>query len=384
MARAAASNGRGRGPFELLRGRGRRVVPTAYLDRHRRRRLHRRELRPHGARAGPRTRGGARPPALPLGAGEPGAACQRPRLRSHRGQHRRARHARIPVPGLRAGRGDPLRGRDPRGPLDRRAGGLRRHQRHGHPAPARSHARLSRPGAVRKAGRLPLPPRLHRRGVRRPRPRRSALHRSQPLRPQFPLRRLEGRRGPSRARRPRDLRPAGDRHPLHQQLRPPPASREADPHGHRECGEGRAHPGLWRWPAAPRLAACGRPLPRPAGRARAGRARGELYLRRRRGRGEQRPAGDAVRRARRGPARGPAPRPAAPPRGRPAGPRPALRRGLRPRARCSAGGPSAPSPRAWARRCAGTSTTPNGSRAPSSPSTIPGSSAAARRRGGSE
>ena len=65
-------------------------------------------------------------------------------------------------------------------------------------APARA------PGAGRQ---LPLPPRLHRRGVRHPRARGGLLG-DDPLRPQLALRRLQGRRRSPRAGVPRDLRPA--------------------------------------------------------------------------------------------------------------------------------------------------------------------------------
>ena len=76
-----------------------------------------------------------------------------------------------------AGRGDAPGSRKPRRPLDRRAGGVHPDQRGRHLLAAGSGARLL--VRIGRCGedRVPLPPHLHRRGVRRPGCRRSALHR---------------------------------------------------------------------------------------------------------------------------------------------------------------------------------------------------------------
>ncbi len=88
--------------------------------------------------------------------------------------------------------------------------------------------------AVRRARRA-LPPRLDRRGVRRPRPRRpQALHRGHPVPAEQPLLRREGRRRPPGPRLGAQLRRARDDLQLLQQLRTVAARREVHPApGHR-------------------------------------------------------------------------------------------------------------------------------------------------------
>ena len=80
----------------------------------------------------------------------------------------------------------------------------------------------------RQAGRLPLPPRLHRRGVRHP-GRRGPVHRDHALRSALALLGLQGGVRPPGARLAPHLRPAGADHQLLEQLRPLPVPREADP-----------------------------------------------------------------------------------------------------------------------------------------------------------
>ena len=86
-------------------------------------------------------------------------------------------------------------------PLDRRARPVHADQRGRHLHPARRRARTTGPPCRRdRAGGVPLPPRLHRRGVRRPRPGRPAVHRDHAVRPAQPLFRQQGGLGPSGAR----------------------------------------------------------------------------------------------------------------------------------------------------------------------------------------
>ena len=83
--------------------------------------------------------------------------------------------------------------------------------------------------AVRQA-RHPAAPRLHRRGVRRPRARRpDALHRGHALQPEQPLLRDQGRLGPPGPRLGAQLRRARDDLQLLEQLRPLAARREVHP-----------------------------------------------------------------------------------------------------------------------------------------------------------
>ena len=73
---------------------------------------------------------------------------------------------------------------------------------------------------------LPLPPRLDRRGLRLARPDRR-LRREDALRAELAVFGLEGRRRPSGARLPRDLRAAGAAHELLEQLRAVSVSRRS-------------------------------------------------------------------------------------------------------------------------------------------------------------
>ena len=125
------------------------------------------------------------------------------------------------------------------------------------------------------ARRVPLRPRLHRRGLRLAR-RRGAVHRDLALRPELALFGEQGRRRPSGARLAPDLRPAGDRHQLLQQLRALPVSREAHPADHPQ-GDGRGErcrstAGRERARLDPRRGPCARPAGGAGRRARRARA----------------------------------------------------------------------------------------------------------------
>ena len=164
--------------------------------------------------------------------------------------------------------------------------------------------------ASRQVGRLALPPHLHLRGLRRPRPRhRRVVHRGVALPAPHAVQRLEGRRRPRRAGLPRDLRAAGHRHQLLQQLRAVPVPREGDPalHHPRPRRQAPADVRVHQEPA--RVAARHRPLPGHRGRARTGPDRGDVQ-RGQRGRAQHR--GDRRRRARRPSASRPTSRPSCP------------------------------------------------------------------------
>ena len=75
---------------------------------------------------------------------------------------------------------------------------------------------------------------------------------------------------PSGPRLGRDLRPAGDRHQLLEQLRPVPFPREAHPRRHPQGAGGRGDPGLRRGRERARLALCRGPRRRAPDRAAAG------------------------------------------------------------------------------------------------------------------
>ena len=105
--------------------------------------------------------------------------------------------------GRRPRRRPPLRGREPRRPVDRRPGGLRRDQLRRH--------QLGDAG-LPAGGDRPGGPRLDRRGVRLGRAR--LQHRRRSARSPLPLQRIQGRVGPDRPVLLLDLRPAGDDHPL--------------------------------------------------------------------------------------------------------------------------------------------------------------------------
>ena len=124
------------------------------------------------------------------------------------------------------------------------------------------------------ARRVPLPPRLHRRGLRLAR-RRGAVHRDLALRPELALFGEQGRLRPSRPRLAPDLRPAGDRDQLLEQLRAVPVSREADPADDPQGAGGQSRCRSTARRERPRLDPRRGPCARPAGGAgaRARRAR---------------------------------------------------------------------------------------------------------------
>ena len=113
-----------------------------------------------------------------------------PRLRARR--HRRPRAASTQLLARApAARGRALRRREPRRPLDPRAGGVRPDQRRRHVHAARGRARPTG-GALarRRSASVPLPARLHRRGLRLARARRSRVHRDHAVRAEQPLLRV--------------------------------------------------------------------------------------------------------------------------------------------------------------------------------------------------
>ena len=97
-----------------------------------------------------------------------------------------------------------------------------------------------------------------------------------PARAPLALLGLEGRLRPHRPALPPHLRPAGRRHPLHEQLRALPVPREGHPAVHHEPARRPADPALRRRPQRARLALRRRPLRRRAPRARQGEP-GEIY-----------------------------------------------------------------------------------------------------------
>ena len=226
---------------------------------HRRRRLHRLQLRAPPARGPPRRLGaGARQAHLRRPAREPRGAARRP-SGVRRGRHRRPR--RCPGRGRGLRRRRQLRRRVPRRPLDRVARRVHHHRRLRHLRAARG---LPRRGHPPPAG-------LDRRGLRRPR--RGHRDRGLAAGALLPLLRLEGRRRPARLGLRAHLRRRGADRPRLQQLRPPPAPREADPALHPQRPRGRPAAGLRRRHAGPQLALRRGLLRRDRRRARAGRAR---------------------------------------------------------------------------------------------------------------
>ena len=97
-------------------------------------------------------------------------------------------------------------------------------------APTRCSRRPARSGSTETAAAgSALPPRVHRRGVRLARSRRSAVPRDHAVRPELALRREQGGLRSPGARVSPHLRAAGHHQQLLQQLRSLPVSREADP-----------------------------------------------------------------------------------------------------------------------------------------------------------
>ena len=182
------------------------------------------------------------------------AARVRPR------RHRRPRAGRCAARAAPPARHRQFRGREPRRPVDPRAGGVRRDQRRRHVPPARGDPRLLGRAARGRARRVPLSPRLDRRGVRLARSGRPAVHRNDALRAEQPLLGLEGRGRPPRARLSPHLRAADAHDQLLEQLRAVPVSGEAHPADDRQRPRGQAAAGVRRRPQRPRLALCRRSL----------------------------------------------------------------------------------------------------------------------------
>ena len=135
------------------------------------------------------------------------------------------------------------------------------------------HLRAARGGPQ---GRRPVPPRLDRRGVRRPRPRRpEALHRGHAVPAQQPLLRHQGRLRPPGAGLGAQLRAARHAVELLQQLRAVAARREVHPAPDHRGARGPPPARLRQRAAGARLDPRRRPQLRAAGdpRARAGSAR---------------------------------------------------------------------------------------------------------------
>ena len=99
--------------------------------------------------------------------------------------------------------------------------------------------------------------------------RRSRVQRDDAVRAEQPVLRVEGRRGPPRARLPPHLRPADAHDQLLEQLRPAAVPREADPADDRQRARRQAAAGLRRRHERPRLALRRRPLRGTARRPRA-------------------------------------------------------------------------------------------------------------------
>ena len=212
----------------------RRGAPSAPPHRPRRHQRRQDDLRRLGGSAG----GGAPPQPPPA---DP---------RRHRRCRRDAPGVRDPRPRRRDAPGR----REPRRPLDRRSGRFRPDQRRRHLHPAGGGAAALRRPRPRPQSGVPLPPRLHRRGVRRAGPRRRAVHRDHAVRSAQPLFRDQGGVRPSGARLAPHLRPADHRLQHLQQLRPVAIPGEADPAGDAERAGGQGAAGLRRRLQHPRLA----------------------------------------------------------------------------------------------------------------------------------
>ncbi len=104
---------------------------------------------------------------------------------------------------------------------------------------------------------------------------------NEPLEPNSPYSRLQGRLRPARARLLRHLRAGRLEHPLLQQLRAVPVPGEGHPAVRHQPDRRRQGAALRRRPQRARLAARRRPLPRHRARPREGRAGGVLQHRRR-------------------------------------------------------------------------------------------------------
>ena len=185
--------------------------------RHRRRRVHRLELRPPRPR--PHRRHGHRARQADVRR-QPGLARRAARRPLHVRRGRRLRRRARRAPRRRARRRRPLRRRVAQRQLAARPVAVPADEpdRHVHAAGGRAGPRHA------------LPPHLDRRGVRRPRARRpGALHRGHAVQPVEPVLGDEGRLRPARAGLGAVVRRAGDDQQLLEQLRPVPARREVHP-----------------------------------------------------------------------------------------------------------------------------------------------------------
>ena len=236
----------------------RRPVATTETDhhdpRHRRRRLHRRQLRARLVRRDATSRV-VNLDKLTYAGNLDNLASLRddPRHVFVRGDIGDRRAGRRAARGASAARDRELRGRDPRRPLDRRPGGVRRDQRRRHVQAARSARRTGSALPDAERARVPLPARLDRRSVRLARARRPAFSETTPYAPN----------SPTRHRRPRPITwcapittPTACRRsrPTARTTTALPVSREADPADDPQRARGQAAAGLWRRPERPRLA----------------------------------------------------------------------------------------------------------------------------------
>ena len=169
-----------------------------------RRRFHRLELRAARARAHGRAGRRPRSPHLCRQPGEPRGRPIEPALCVRPGRHRGSRGGRGTAAAASARRRREPGRRDPRRPLDRRPARVRRDEPGRHLRAPRRGAPASRVARARAPGPLPVPPRLHRRGVRLPRA-DGTFRRGEPVRAELAVRRVEGRRRPPRARILRDV-----------------------------------------------------------------------------------------------------------------------------------------------------------------------------------
>ena len=186
--------------------------------RHRRRRVHRQQLRALRAADAPRlARHHARQAHLRRAAREPARRDGRspPRVRARRHRRRRRRGS----AGRTVGHRGALRRGDPRRPVAALGGRLHPHRRRGHLGAARSGAPRQGAGA--------LHPDLHRRGLRLGAHRRQ--HRDRRAEAAQPVRGQQGRRRSPGLQLLRHLRAADRHHSRLEQLRAVPVSREGHP-----------------------------------------------------------------------------------------------------------------------------------------------------------
>ena len=266
--------------------------------RHRRRRLHRLQLRPRLARRRRRAGGEPRQAHLRGQSRQPGAASRATRATSScRATSRTsaaveallARHRPRAIVHFAA---ESHVDRSIHGP-----GRVRPDQRRGHLQAAGGGARPLAVARRRGARGVPLPARVDRRGLRLALRDRPGVHRDDGLRAQQPLFGLQGGERPPGAGLPPHLRAAGAHHQLLQQLRPVPVSREADPADDRQRAGGQAAAGVRRRPAGARLALRRRPLRGHPRGAREGPPRRDLQHRRQCGEAQPRGRARPLRRA---------------------------------------------------------------------------------------